>query len=270
MALLLLGLACHVSADLGIVYALDATTVRLSASGNTSALQEPLKVAFALRQHVPATTVSDIIEDLDPWDITHSFSAGTVALMFGWWAVTNASGTETTIALCTKQQTSLCILPGYQYDVTAIVTDANSTTLSAGTLLPPFSRASNAPNVTVATDQESLLVSWQQSQPIVNHNNTVTSYSIFLRCDSEGNARSISSYSEATPLPVRIIINQTVPTTTTSVNITGCFPTDTGAAHCIYPWTVYQVEVRAIGTQYDEFAAVLAVTQQGRRKSDFN
>ena len=84
MALLLLGLACHASADLGIVYALDATTVRLSASGNTSALQEPLKVAFALRQHVPATTVSDIIEDLDPWDITHSFSAGTVALMFGW------------------------------------------------------------------------------------------------------------------------------------------------------------------------------------------
>ena len=264
---LLLGLACrHANADTSIMYGADADSVRLAVSGNTSALFEPFQVTFALRQHVPTQTVNDIIGDLDPWDITHTFTPGLISGMFGWWAVANTSGTEVTIFPCSKQRTSQCILPGYQYDVAATLADANDTLLTASALTPSFSRASNAPVVTVATGQESLLVSWQQGLPATSYNNTVTSYSISLRCDIEGNARGLSAYSATTPLPIKIIINQTVSTSTTSVNITGCFPTDTGSAHCIYPWTVYQVEVRAVGTLYDELAVVLAVTQQGRRK----
>ena len=181
----------------------------------------------------------------------------------------NSSSSSVSFPLCSKLTATGCVVPGIRYNITVSLMDGDGVALESVSLTTsPVDQLYSPPRGLAATTGEgSIQVSWIHPDTAINPNNTVLQYAVAVYFDAEGNAPDLGTYANTTAdMPNQLLVNITLGATATSASISGCYAMTLGSTHCIYPWTVYQITVTAVGTLRDDQAQVFAVTQEGPQR----
>ena len=176
----------------------------------------------------------------------------------------NLSSSVIDIPICSKIITTTCVTTLVQYSISVSLFNETGDQVGDAIKPIPFTPVdvlAVAPVISVTTLEDSINMTW------VDANTDVEGYAIRVFFDVEGNSPDLPKYNASKFLPNELLVNATLSNTSTSYTITGCFPTDTGGTHCIYPWTVYQVVMNSIDELRDIATSLLAVTQEGRQRA---
>ena len=219
------------------------------------------QVALSVLDRLSAILLSETSYRMEPQS---SVRASLKTFLFQPLILTFASSTSVNIPLCNKLVSAACVTPFIQYSISASMYNETGEKVgeTSTTFFTPTDVLDIAPVISsTATLEDSINITWTDA------NHDVEAYVIRVFFDVEGNSPELSKYNASTYLPNELLVNVTLSHDTFSHVITGCFPTDPGDTHCIYPWTVYQVVLISIDQiRRNVSTQLLTVTQEGRQR----
>ena len=246
-------------------------TVTYSTAGATISVENASALSVQLREYVDETDAGAIAAALDAHSSYRfhpmAYTLGAVDSLFAWGAPMNTT-TEgyLTVPRCanTIPNTTQCLQANTVYSSVISAFNGSDVLLDAFTLtIGPVPKVNAAPaSLSLTPGQYSIEAAWSHPTPIANASNTVQTYRIQIFLADEGNFQDLAGYaaSPSALMPVELDLGATLDSNLVVYNITGCYNGSDALVHCIAPWTVYQVVVTAIGSEFTDSAFAIAAT----------